>query len=277
MTTSNDKQAFEQPADFLQVSEQTYALLANLGDEDFKRSTRFKNWTIDEIVAHLHVWNWAAEQVLVDVSVFQRFVADFLALKDPTGLRRYERSWLGPLHGQALLKAWREQYVKTAERFQTVDPKMRTKWVGPDMSARSNISARLMETWAHSQAIFDLLGVQRIDTDRIRNVAVMGINTFDWTFINRKQPVPGVRPYIRLTAPSGAIWTWNDESEIDRIEGSATQFCQVVAQTRNITDTNLKVLGDSATSWMSIAQCFAGVPQPPPAPGTRFMEPKAVG
>lgn len=39
------------------------------------------------------------------------------------------------------------------------------------MSARSCITARQMETWAHGQEIFDALGVVRRDGDRIRNVA----------------------------------------------------------------------------------------------------------
>ena len=56
------------------------------------------------------------------------------------------------------------------------------------------------------------------------------------------------------------------------IEGSATEFCQVVTQVRNIADTRLKVAGEAATRWMAIAQCFAGPPETPPAPGSRFRE-----
>ena len=80
-------------------------------------------------------------------------------------------------------------------------------------------------------------------------------------------------PYVRLVAPSGEIWTYNEPSDTDRIEGSATEFCQVVTQVRNIADTSLAVRGEAATRWMSIAQCFAGPPHPPPAKGTRFTEP----
>jgi len=36
---------------------------------------------------------------------------------------------------------------------------MRVKWIGVDMSARSCLTARLMETWAHGQEIYDILGV----------------------------------------------------------------------------------------------------------------------
>jgi uncharacterized protein (TIGR03084 family) len=144
------------------------------------------------------------------------------------------------------------------------------KWVGPDMSVLSSITARLMETWAHSQAIYDLLGKERSDTDRIKNVAVIGINTFGWTFANRGLPVSADRPYVRLAAPSGATWEWGPPSESNFIEGSAVEFCQVVTQVRNIADTKLRVIGETATSWMAIAQCFAGPPENPPPPGTRF-------
>jgi uncharacterized protein (TIGR03084 family) len=129
-----------------------------------------------------------------------------------------------------------------------------------------------METWAHGQAIYDLLGQERSVGDRIKNVAVIGINTFGWTFTNRGLPVPEKRPSVRLTAPSGATWEWNQPDEGNVIEGSAVEFCQVVTQTRNIADTSLKVMGESASAWMSIAQCFAGPPENPPPPGTRYRQ-----
>ena len=55
----------------------------------------------------------------------------------------------------------------------------------------------------------------------------------------------------------------------NRIEGQASEFCQVVTQVRNIADTSLRVTGDPATRWMAIAQCFAGPPVDPPAKGVR--------
>ena len=53
------------------------------------------------------------------------------------------------------------------------------------------------------------------------------------------------------------------------IIGSAVEFCQVVTQTRNIADTGLKLVGETARNWMQNAQCFAGPPETPPAPGSR--------
>jgi uncharacterized protein (TIGR03084 family) len=264
---------FEQPADFRDECDALHQLLAGLDDADFERCSRFKQWSINEVLIHLHHWNWAVEQALVDEPGFMRTVAELKAFRQTGTMRAFEKRWAGPLHGQALLAAWRQQYRQVADRFAGVDPRQRLKWSGPDMSARSSITARLMETWAHGQAVYDLLGVERTDTDRIRNIAVLGINTFGWTFTTHQQPLPALRPQVRLTAPSGTLWSWHEEAgEGDLIEGSATEFCQVVTQVRNIADTRLRVVGEAASRWMAIAQCFAGSAETPPAPGTRFRE-----
>jgi len=95
------------------------------------------------------------------------------------------------------------------------------------------------------------------------------VRTYGWTFANRKMEPPGDAPFVRLTAPSGALWEWNDPSQDNKVEGSAVEFCHVVTQGRNIADVSLQVTGEPATQWMAIAQCFAGPPETPPAPGTR--------
>jgi hypothetical protein len=66
------------------------------------------------------------------------------------------------------------------------------------------------------------------------------------------------------------LWEWGDCASAARVSGRAVEFCQVVAQTRNIADTSLKLKGETAREWMSIAQCFAGAAKTPPPPGTRF-------
>jgi len=187
------------------------------------------------------------------------------------GLRAFEDKWLDGLSGHELLETWRRLYLDIADRFGAADPRHRVKWGGPEMSVRSSITARLMETWAHGLAVYDMLGTVRTDHDRIKNIAVLGVNTFGWTFINRKLDIPKPAPYVRLTAPSGAVWEWHDPKCAERVEGLATEFCQVVTQSRNIADTDLAVTGDMAQKWMDIAQCFAGPPEDPPAPNIRLV------
>ena len=105
---------------------------------------------------------------------------------------------------------------------------------------------------------------------RLRNIAEIGVRTFGWAYRNRGLDVPPLVPSVRLAAPSGEAWTWETAGTPDSVEGPALDFCQVVTQTRNVADTSLTVTGDTARHWMSIAQCFAGPPETPPAKGTRF-------
>ncbi len=264
---------FAQVTDFLEESEALCALLEPLGDADFERVTQFKGYTIGDVVAHLHHWNYAADLSLRDAAAFQSFFADVMnQMGQGRPLPEIARVWLQGLSGRALLREWRRFYREMTEHFGAADPKARVRWAGPDMSVRSSITARLMETWAHGQEVYDLLGVERVNTDRIKNIAQLGVSTFGWTFVNRGLEVPADVPYVRLRAPSGAVWEWHAPSTTNRIEGGATEFCQVVTQGRNIADTQLSVTGDTARRWMSIAQCFAGPPADPPPPGTRFRQ-----
>jgi uncharacterized protein (TIGR03084 family) len=263
---------FPQAKDFLDECEALSGLLEPLSERDFETRTQFKGYTIHDVVAHLHHWNVAADLSLRDAAGFRAFmkpIGEGLGRGRP--LVEIADEWLGGLRNRALLQEWRRFYRELADRFGAADPKARVPWAGPDMSVRSSVTARLMETWAHGQEVYDVLGVERIDADRIQNVAQLGVNTFAWTFRNRGLEVPSDVPHVRLVAPSGATWEWNANAA-GRIEGSATEFCQVVTQARSIGDTQLRVTGETARRWMAIAQCFAGPAADPPAPGTRFRQ-----
>jgi uncharacterized protein (TIGR03084 family) len=273
MTTDPSREKFPQASDFVDESDALYALLEPLSDGDFAQVTEFKGYTIGDVIGHLHHWNQAADLSLRDAAGFQAFYKTVVeGLGRGLGLVQIADEWLGDLRGRALLAEWRRFYREMGERFAAADPKARVPWAGPSMSVRSSITARLMETWAHGQEVYDVLGVERVNGDRIQNIAVLGVNTFGWTFVNRKLEVPKQVPYVRLTAPSGAVWEWNAPSDVERVEGSAAEFCQVVTQVRSLADTQLRVTGATASRWMSIAQCFAGPAADPPKPGTRFRQ-----
>lgn len=264
-----------QAIDFKDESEALYTLLKPLSDADFNQKTLFKDWTLSDILEHLHMWNWAANESLVNEEGFVRFIEKAMpSIVNSGSIKTFERDWIDGLSGQALLEAWRDFYLETSERFINADPKKRLKWAGPDMSVRSSITARLMETWAHGQAAYDALGVVRENTDRIKNIAVLGVNTYGWTYAARSDTPPGSMPFVKLVAPSGDVWEFGEPSESERVEGLAVDFCQVVTQVRNIGDTALKVKGDIASDWMSKAQCFAGPPETPPATGFRHTKKK---
>lgn len=259
--------------DFRDESDSLFELLKGLEASAYSDPTLFKHWSINQVLRHLHMWNWAACLALADTHAFVDFYKQISArMREGTLMSEVEQEFCAGESGPKLLEAWRQTYGQCADQFQDADPKARLKWAGPDMSARSSITARQMETWAHGQAVFDLLGVERKDEDRIRNIAFLGMNTFGWTFVNRGQEVPAEAPRVVLSAPSGDSWEWHLQSGSGLIEGRATEFCQVVTQTRNIADTSLQVEGDVAQRWMNQAQCFAGPPETPPAPGTRHIK-----
>lgn len=264
----------QEAIDFKDECDALAAILENADDAAFETVTQFKGWTIEDVIGHLFMWNHAAAITLQSRDAFQEFLG-FVIKRMGAGENHIEmqRVWLdetqGGVRGRALYDAWRRHYPGLAAAYQAADPEARVAWAGPDMTTRSKIIARQMETWAHGQEVFDILGLERADKDRIRNICHLGVTTYSWTFKNRMQERPAPKPYVNLTAPSGAKWEWNEPQADNSVSGDAVAFAQVVTQTRNIADTDLVVKGDNAERWMAIAQCFAGGAEDPPAKGAR--------
>ena len=250
----------QQIDDLREEGDALYAFLDTLGGDQWQRETPFKSRTVNWVVRHLHdADRWTVHSVT-----------------DPDGFRAWmaERAANGPeqatpLEGRALLDRWRSYFNDLCDALAAAPEDLRAPWFGPDMGVRMMATARQMETWAHGQDIYDLLGAKRENTDRIKNICHIGVRTYGWTFVNRKLEPPSPIPHVRLDAPSGAVWEWNDPSEEHLVAGGAAEFAHVVTQGRNIADCSLTVRGDSAKSWMAIAQCFAGPPETPPPPGHR--------
>lgn len=256
-------------AAFLAESATLHALLAPLDAAALTQPTLFKGWSLERIIGHLHFWNHAAHASMTDEAAFSTLLTATMPAIRSGGLGQAEAGWLNGLTGPALISEWFAFAATLATTVSSLDPALRVRWVGPDMSVRSSITARLMESWAHGQAAFDALGAERQNRDSIRGIVVLGYNTYGWTFRNRGLEEPAPKPFLSLTAPSGAVWEFGDPDCPQRITGTAEEFCQIVTQVRNIADTQLSVTEGSAQQWLTIAQCFAGPPETPPAPGAR--------
>jgi len=253
---------FQQAADLKEEGAELKRVLEQLSTEDWACKTPFKSWTVDHVVQHLH----GADRTAV------------LALRDPVGFAaaRADPQVIGELmnpalRGTELLDTWWSLFSDMCELLGASDPKRRVPWFGPDMGVIMFTTARQMETWAHGQDVFDMLGHTRTNSDRLKNIAVIGVRTYGWTFANRGLDTPCPAPCVRLTAPDGGTWEFNEPQESNMVAGDAAEFCHVVTQGRNIADVNLSVIGEPASSWMAIAQCFAGPPEDPPAPGSRLV------
>jgi uncharacterized protein (TIGR03084 family) len=133
------------------------------------------------------------------------------------------------------------------------------------MSALTFTTARLEETWGHGQDVADALGVRRVDTDRLRHIAHLGVLTRGYSFTNQGRPAPTEDVRVELVSPSGERWVWGAETARHRVTGSARGFCLVVTRRRHLADTDVVAEGAIAVAWMTIAQAFAG----PPGSGRR--------
>lgn len=247
--------------------DELYQFLKPLKDPDWSRKTTFKSWTINDVVQHLYFGDYLGLTSHKSGAAFLAFMKEVQDSGLP--LVAFTRQWLDGRQGAEMLEHWHRHFVEMCQRFAASDPGIRLTWAGPDMGLMMFATARLMETWAHAWEIYDVLGITRNHTDRIRHIATIGVKTYAWTFANRKRELPGPPPHVSLTAPSGASWEWNTPQEHNAVSGDAVEFCQVVTQVRNIADTGLNVRGEAARAWMAIAQCFAGPPEEPPAPGSR--------
>ena len=160
--------------------------------------------------------------------------------------------------GAEVLEWFTEARATMIQAFAHADQTMRVPWYGPDMSVASALTARIMETWAHGQDVFDGLGLAHPVTSALRQVAHIGVRTLPNSYVSNGLPVPAESVFVSLTAPDGTDWQWGDAAAANRVTAPAVDFCLVVTQRRHLADTAVATEGAVAAEWMSIALAFAG-------------------
>jgi len=250
-------------ADLAAESAVTRALVAGLDEPGWRTPTPAAGWDIADQIGHLAYFDEAAVRSAVHPDEFR---AELAALPEGENADTIAARYRDRTGAQVL--AWfdtaRAELLAT---FTTLDPRQRLPWFGPPMSAASSLTARLMETWAHTQDIADALGVTREPSDRLRHVAHIGVGARAFSYAVRGQAPPDTPVRVELTAPDGTGWTWGPPDAQDRVTGTALDFCLLVTQRRHRDDVDLIVDGQAAQEWMAIAQAFAGPPGPGRPPG----------
>lgn len=245
------------------------SLLSGRDAAAFHARTRFFSWSVYDEIAHLALFDELAVIAATDSAAFEKERSQLEStLASGLEVSEVARRRYAAHDGAMLLEFWQSRYKSLCDRLVSLGPKDRLPWFGPSMSARSFVTARLMETWAHGQDIYDAFGLRRESTPRLRHIAHLGVLTFNWSFTNRGMVAPGAMPFVRLDGGHGEIWQWGEESSPEWIKGAALDFCLVVTQRRHFRDTRLEVQGAVAQSWLVHAQCFAGPPATGPPAGT---------
>ena len=235
------------------------AVVADLPDEQWATDTPAAGWTVATTIAHLL---WTDEAAVLAARADQDKASwDALVLAgmaDPTGFVDTAALEIGQLPPAELLARWDAGRPALAEALRAVPDGQKMPWFGPPMSATSMVTARFMETWAHSLDVYEALGVTPERSDRIKHVAHIGVRTRGFSFVNAGQDVPAAEVRVELIAPSGDIWTWGPEDAPETVRGSAYDFCLLATQRIHRDDTDLTAEGPGANAWLDIAQCFAG-------------------
>jgi uncharacterized protein (TIGR03084 family) len=235
-------------------------LVARLASAGWDVATPSPGWAVRDQISHLGYYDRAAVLAITDPDAFQESVVGLLE-----SLRAGDPSIVPgrAMDPVELLAWWREGRDDLLAALRPLDAKQRMAWYGPPMSARSFATARLMETWAHGQDVADALGVEREATDRLRNVAHLGVQARAFSYVVHGRPAPTEAVHVALTSPSGELWEWGDAAVDDHVRGPALDFCLVVTQRRHPRDTTIEAEGSRAEEWLGLAQAFAG----PPGPG----------
>ena len=84
----------QQALDFREESDAVFALLDGLDDQDWGRKTQFKEWTINDIVAHLYMGDYAADLSLRDTDAFLGLVQEFASGRKQYGRLAFTLVWL---------------------------------------------------------------------------------------------------------------------------------------------------------------------------------------
>jgi len=239
-------------------------VVAPLDDTQWRASTPAPGWATADAIGHLTYFDGTAVLAITDPDAFRASMEQLVGSDD------WSTITLGRDRSPAEhVAAWRAGRIALAAAAATLDEGQRVPWYGPSMGAKSFLTARLMECWAHGQDIVDAVGGERPASDRLRHIAQLGVITRGWSYVNRGLTAPEGDVRVELRAPSADTWTWGPDDAPAAVRGDALDFCLVVTQRRHVDDTGLVCDGDTARDWMLKAQAFAGGPTDGPAPRTR--------
>jgi uncharacterized protein (TIGR03084 family) len=235
------------------------ANVTSLDDAGWWVPTPADGWDVRDQIAHLALSEELAGIAATNADAFVARLADLLdAVAGDTGGMTAALVGRGrSMPGADVLAWWRDGCRATRHGLRRCEPATRVPWFAGPMSAMSFATARLMETWAHGQDVADALGIVRAPSSRLRHVADLGVRTRRYAYTVRGLDVPDADVRVELGAPDGSKWRWGKSTE-NVVRGPAVDFCLVVTQRRNPSDTALEAHGEHARGWIDIAQAFAG-------------------
>ncbi len=253
-------------SDLVAEEQQLDQFLQSLSTREWKWETPGIGWTIQDQVSYLaYVENFAAEVIAEGES---RIKAE--KIKDiDEWFSRGPAEGTGQRH-QEVIEWWRHGRADVVDALSRMLATDRIPWIYGDMSAKSFATMRLMETWAHGLDIKVAI-LERItplpedeleedeedplaDTVRLRHIAWLGHKSLQFAFEEAGETFPQEGIRVELMGPKYAAWRFGPEDTDQVIRGMAGDWCRIVVQRQNASQTGLKAVGESAERALEIVR-----------------------
>jgi len=234
------------------------ALLQTLDEEQWNTVSPEGGWEvrIKDSLAHIAFFDYAAMMLSTGQAGDMTELTSKVTMDEDFLIKEYL-----DMSGAETLAFWRESRSKLCASMYGKNPKDRVPWApGLPMSAKSIVSARLMELWAHSVDIYDALGMEPVvrSDNSIASTLFLSWQARPNAYRINGLTMPETPIYLELTLPSGKIWTAGEKNSENYIKGSAREWALVAVRRRNWMDTGLEVVGEAAREYAGIVQTYAG-------------------
>lgn len=243
--------------DLITVQARVDTIVAGLSEEQWNTPIPDEEtWTVKDAIIHIAIYDYGAIQMVREAAENVRAVINGLGGTDEFKRTKNYRD----LSGEEVLFKWRKYRTLMDAAFMEKDMKDKVNWAPgvPPMSARSLLTARQMELWAHSVDICKALGIEVEVDDSITNTLFLAWQARKNAYRINGFSLPDTAMYLELVLPSGAMWIKGEENEENFIKGSAKDFAMISVRRINWRDTGLIVHGPEAERYADIVQTYAG-------------------
>ncbi len=228
-------------------------LLRTLDEDEWLMPTPAVGWDVRDQVSHLADTEEIAHDTMTGGQ--RQLNKEALSFPSPEAFTESGCEKGRKMAGPEVLEWWVRGAARSREVLAAKDPKERIPW-GLGMSARSFVSARLMETWAHGLDVRAAVGAELNFTPRLKDVAFLIIRALPYAFRHAQREQPPGEMRVDLTF-DGETWRFGPEDADSHITGEAQEFCRVGVQRMKRADaTTLKAEGELAEAALDVARAF---------------------
>lgn len=228
-------------------------LLRGQPDAAWLTPTPAAGWDVRDQVSHLA----DTEEIAYDTSTGgpRQLNKEALSFPSPEDFTESGCEKGRKMNPSDVLEWWVTGAARTRGVLEQKDPKERIPW-GLGMAARTLVSARQMETWAHGLDIRAALGEAPNLTPRLRDIAWLVFRAFPYGFNHAKREMPTGTLRMELDF-NGERWDFGPDQADNLITGDAGEFCRVGVQRLKLADaTTLKAEGRLAEEALQVARAF---------------------